>query len=90
MCIQADLELDHVRTCLRENAKDIIALGFNPETTFMFSDLDYITGGDGNAFYRNALEIQKRCNLNAAQKIFGFGPDHNIGQISFASIQVIK
>jgi tryptophanyl-tRNA synthetase len=25
-----------------ENAKDIIACGFNPDKTFMFSDLDYI------------------------------------------------
>jgi len=82
-----DLDLDTVRTCLRENAKDIIALGFDPESTFMFSDLDYITGGAGQPFYKNILEVQKRCNLNNAQKIFGFGPEHNIGQISFASIQ---
>lgn len=25
-----------------ENAKDIIACGFNPEKTFIFTDLDYI------------------------------------------------
>eukprot|EP00658_Telonema_sp_P-2_P022455 TRINITY_DN18977_c0_g1_i5.p1 TRINITY_DN18977_c0_g1~~TRINITY_DN18977_c0_g1_i5.p1 ORF type:complete len:661 (+),score=221.05 TRINITY_DN18977_c0_g1_i5:174-2156(+) len=84
---KSDLEMDHVRECLRENAKDIIALGFDPEMTFMFSDLDYITGGHGQPFYKNILEVQKRCNLNTAQKVFGFGPDHNIGQISFASIQ---
>jgi tryptophanyl-tRNA synthetase len=29
---------------LRENAKDIIALGFNRDKTFMFSDLDYMGG----------------------------------------------
>jgi len=53
----------------------------------MFSDIDYITGGNGTDFYKNILEVQKRCNLNTAQSIFGFGPEHNIGQISFASIQ---
>ena len=55
----------------------------------MFSDIDYITGGNGTDFYKNILEVQKRCNLNTAQSIFGFGPEHNIGQISFASIQVL-
>ena len=25
-----------------ENAKDIIAIGFDPKKTFMFSDLDYV------------------------------------------------
>lgn len=82
-----DLELDYVRQCLRENAKDIIALGFDREKTFMFSYIDYMTGGNGTDFYKNILEVQKRCNLNTAQSIFGFGPEHNIGQISFASIQ---
>merc|ERR1712166_444721 len=82
-----DLELPYVRKCLRENAKDIIALGFDRERTFMFSDIDYIIGGNGTDFYKNILEVQKRCNLNTAQSIFGFGPEHNIGQISFASIQ---
>jgi len=82
-----ELEIDVVRQHLRANAKDIIACGFNRETTFMFSDLDYITGGEGIGFYRNALEVQKRCSLNTAQKIFGFDEGSNIGKISFGSIQ---
>ena len=37
-----------------ENAKDIIACGFNPDSTFMFSDLDYI-----QHMYPVVLKIQK-------------------------------
>ena len=39
----------------RENAKDIIAVGFNPERTFIFSDYGYM----GGEFYRNITRIAK-------------------------------
>ena len=37
-----DLTLEEARRLAYENAKDIIACGFNPDKTFIFSDLDYI------------------------------------------------
>lgn len=37
-----------------ENAKDIIACGFDPDSTFIFSDLDYI-----QHMYPMVLKIQK-------------------------------
>ena len=37
-----DLTLDEARRLSQENAKDIIACGFDVEKTFIFSDLDYI------------------------------------------------
>ena len=37
----------------KENVKDIIACGFDPEKTFIFSDYDYM----GGTFYRNIIEI---------------------------------
>jgi hypothetical protein len=39
----------------RENAKDIIAVGFDPERTFIFSDYGYM----GGEFYRNITRIAK-------------------------------
>ena len=39
----------------RENAKDIIAAGFDPERTFIFSDYGYM----GGEFYRNITRIAK-------------------------------
>jgi tryptophanyl-tRNA synthetase len=42
----------------RENAKDIVAVGFDPDRTFIFSDYGYM-GGD---FYRNITRIAKVCS----------------------------
>ncbi len=36
------MKLDAVQNMARENAKDIIACGFDPERTFIFTDLQYI------------------------------------------------
>lgn len=37
-----DLTIDKCYKFAYENAKDIIACGFNPEKTFIFSNLDYV------------------------------------------------
>jgi hypothetical protein len=41
------------------NIKDIIAFGFDPEKTFIFSDVAYI-----HALYPNVLKVQKAVTLN--------------------------
>ena len=40
-------ELDDYTSLAYENAKDIIACGFDPEKTFIFTDVEYISGGHG-------------------------------------------
>jgi hypothetical protein len=40
--IDAQLTLEECHRLAYENAKDIIACGFDPKKTFIFSDLDYI------------------------------------------------
>lgn len=37
-----DISLEEAHRMAYENAKDIIAIGFDMEKTFIFSDLDYI------------------------------------------------
>ena len=37
-----DLKLEEAHRLAYENAKDIIACGFNSKKTFIFSDLDYM------------------------------------------------
>ena len=43
-----DLELNECNRLAHENAKDIIACGFHPDKTFIFSDLENI----GGEFYK--------------------------------------
>ena len=60
--------VEEVMGYTRTNAKDIIAIGFDPKKTFIFSDFEYV----GGAFYRNIVRFSKRVTYNKAKAIFGF------------------
>ncbi|GMM51217.1 tryptophan--tRNA ligase [Starmerella bacillaris] len=67
-----------------ENAKDIIAVGFDVKKTFMFSDYDYM----GGAFYKNVSRVSRQITYNTAKAVFGFNESDNIGKVHWASIQI--
>ncbi|KAH6840868.1 hypothetical protein B0I37DRAFT_385376 [Chaetomium sp. MPI-CAGE-AT-0009] len=75
--------VEEVQGYCNSNSKDIIAIGFDPAKTFIFSDFDYV----GGAFYRNIVRLSKHITLNQARAIFGFNESTNIGRIHFGSIQ---
>lgn len=77
-----DMELEECHRLGQENAKDIIACGFDPERTFIFSDLTY-----HGAMYPNILRIQKCVTHNQARGIFGFTGTDNIGKQAFPATQ---
>lgn len=66
----------------RENARDIIAVGFDVEKTFIFADSSYIAH-----LYPNVLRIQKLITYNQARAIFGFTDSDNIGKHGFPAVQ---
>lgn len=78
----APLSLEHYQSLARENAKDIIAVGFDPDNTFIFSDTDYIAN-----LYPNVLKIQRATTYNQAKAIFGFCDSDNIGKHGFPAVQ---
>ena len=80
-----DLTIEEVHRLAIENAKDIIAVGFDVEKTFIFADTDYI--GQSPEFYRTICRIQKSVTFNQAKGIFGFGDSDCIGKIAFPAIQ---
>ncbi|XP_041927900.1 tryptophan--tRNA ligase, cytoplasmic [Alosa sapidissima] len=80
-----DLTLEDCHHFAVENAKDIIACGFDVNKTFIFSDLDYM--GSSPSFYRNVVKIQKHVTFNQVKGIFGFTDSDCIGKISFPAIQ---
>ena len=77
------LKLEDARRLARENAKDIIACGFDPRRTFIFSDVNYMC----TPFYLNVLKIAKCVTFNQARGIFGFSGESNIGQVGFPPTQ---
>ena len=63
-----ELKAEQAQQFAHENAKDIIAFGFKPEKTFIFSDFEFV----GGSFYRNVSKISRQITLNQAKATFGF------------------
>jgi tryptophanyl-tRNA synthetase len=57
------------------NAKDIIACGFNPNKTYIFSD--YETGGQS---YKLLVKMFKLVNINQLKSTYGFTDQDNLGK----------
>lgn len=66
-----------------DNAKDIIAVGFIPEKTFILVDTDFV----GGEFYRNVVRISKCITYNQARSTFGFEGTDCIGKSHFVAVQ---
>jgi tryptophanyl-tRNA synthetase len=77
-----DMTLEQAYALGKENAKDIIACGFDITKTFMFSDVDYV-----GHMYPNICKIQRCVTYNQAQNIFGFKSEDHCGKVSFPAIQ---
>lgn len=77
-----ELKLEETILMGKENIKDIIAFGFNPKKTFIFSDCDYI-----QYLYKNTLKIQKAITFSQLRNMFGIVDSDNIGKIAFPAVQ---
>lgn len=62
------IDIDDARRYAKQNALDIIAVGFDMKKTFIFSDFDFI----GGAFYENMCRMAKRITINSVRGTFGF------------------
>ncbi|MFH1229702.1 MAG: tryptophan--tRNA ligase [Candidatus Aenigmatarchaeota archaeon] len=79
-----NLELEDVEKFTYENALDIIALGFDPESTKIISDLKY-----AKTLYRQAIRVAKKLTYSTTKAVFGFTNDTNVGSIFFTSMQSV-
>ncbi len=77
-----DSTLDQTHDYAIENAKDIIALGFDPEKTHILIDTDNI-----DTLYPLALKVGKRLNFSNVRAVFGFDNSTNVGSIFYTAIQ---
>ena len=68
----------------KSNIKDILAFGFDPEKTFIFSDCEYI-----QMLYPNVLKVQKAITYNQMRGIFGFSESDNVGKYAFPPVQAV-
>lgn len=77
------LSLEKANQLCYENAKDIIACGFNPNKTWVFSNLETV----GGSLYRNIVTIMKHTSGNMIRGIYGLDLNNSIGQLSWPCFQ---
>ncbi|KAL1878057.1 hypothetical protein VTK73DRAFT_8192 [Phialemonium thermophilum] len=82
---KSSLTFEETLAYAMENAKDIIALGFDVKKTFIYSDLKYLS----NHFLMNAWEFSKLVTFNQVRGAFGFNESSNVGQLFFPSVQCV-
>ncbi len=67
-----------------ENAKDIIACGFNPDRTFIFSNRDF---SSTKSMHDTVHDMLKNININTVKAIFGIENNACLGQLMWPVYQ---
>ncbi|MHA1926374.1 MAG: tryptophan--tRNA ligase [Candidatus Thorarchaeota archaeon] len=81
---EPQLSLDDVRRFTYENTLDLLALGFEPEDTFIIQDIEHI-----ELMYEIAVQVAKKVTFSSAKAVFGFDNSMNIGGIWFPAMQAV-
>ena len=76
------LTFDQVTEYTRSNIKDIVACGFNPENTFIFTNLDYM-----GKMYPTVVKLQSMFLTSQVTASFGIVPADCIGKLAFPAVQ---
>ncbi|MCX8192435.1 MAG: tryptophan--tRNA ligase [Nitrososphaeria archaeon] len=67
-----------------ENTLDIIAVGLDPDKTFIFQNTEYIKN-----MYPIALKVARKINFSWVRAVFGFTHESNIGMIFYPALQIV-
>jgi tryptophanyl-tRNA synthetase len=73
----------------RDNAKDIISIGFDVRKTFRYIDSEFFTSGYNRHFSLNAAGFEKLITNNQVRGAFGFHGSKNIGSNAFVAKQCV-
>lgn len=79
-----NLTFEETKEYAYENAKDILAVGFDPKKTHFIFDSQLT-----KTMYQIAIEVANRVTFSTARAVFGFTNDSNIGMIFYPSIQAM-
>jgi len=77
-----NLTFDDTKRWAYDNILDIIAVGFDPDKTFIFQNSEF------TKIYEMAIPIAKKINFSMAKAVFGFTEQSKIGMIFFPAIQI--
>ncbi|MDD5417812.1 MAG: tryptophan--tRNA ligase [Candidatus Nanoarchaeia archaeon] len=79
-----DMSLEDTNSLAYENAKDFMALGFNPKKTHIIIDSEY-----SGKLYPQAIKVAKKLTFSTVKSVFGLNDSSNVGQIFFTTIQAV-
>jgi len=79
-----DLSLEEANHFARENALDVIALGFDKKKTHIIIDTE-----QAKTMYPLAIQVAKKVTFSVVKSVFGFSNSNNIGQIFYTSMQAV-
>ena len=77
-----DLSFEEARRLAYENAKDMIACGFDKERTFFFTNSEYIA-----PLMPIVFKMWKKMSLHVSKKIYGFEDDVCVGCHAFPAFE---
>ena len=69
---------------MTDNICDIIALGFDPDKTFIFQNREFAQN-----MYTAACRIAKKITFSTVKSVFGFTNETNIGHIFYPAMQMV-
>ena len=75
--------VEHYNKLVFENAKDIIACGFNPKKTYMFSNFNTC----GGPLYQNCVRVLQSVTGTRIKGIYGLNLENTNGQLCWPSFQ---
>jgi len=82
--VKRERDLEEIDRIANDNILDIIALGFDPDKTFIFKNTEYIRN-----MYPLALKISKSINFSQVKSTFGFENSTNIGMLFFPTLEIL-
>lgn len=82
--VKRELSIEDVGGFTYENALDVVACGFDPKKTFIFSDFGY-----AKTLYKLAVQVARHVTFSTAKAVFGFTGESNIGIVFFPAIQAV-
>ncbi len=78
------MSFEEIEKHAQENIREIAAVGFDPEKTFIFRNREYM----GN-MYDAVVKIANKINNSTAQSVFGFEGSTNIGMNFWPAVQCV-
>lgn len=79
-----NLTLEDAHKWSLDNILDIIAVGFDPDRTFIFRDTEFM-----GRMYNMAIKIARRINYSTVKAVFGFNLQTNIGMLFYPAVQIV-